>query len=236
MTATATPETTTALVAEFSVHAGNLERALKIAQLCASKDKTLPILNAVAMTVSDAGNLVVQSTDRFTLMVAAVAPSGEHHSNVEALRAEPAVIPTAALSPLFAWLKPRKAFPASLALRVEVLPAGRHGQQMVVTDPTDETTHMITLVDGDYPKIGKLMREWKPQDLAADRVALNPEYLERMAKAGKLGNGRNIPMEVCLGGTENKPVMFRGRDGELVWEGLMMPVRLAEQLKDTTRL
>lgn len=229
MTITATPETTAApaAVATFNAHPAHLDRALRIAQLAASKDATLPILNAVALTVTDNGNLVAQATDRYMLARAAVTLNTDNITDLDGLVAEPAIIPVSALAPLYAWLKPHtKAF-HSYSFKVQVIdmpfPAG--SRQLILTEPMGNTTHTVVLLDGDYPKIASLLHPWAAQDNAVDRFAVNPDKLLAVTKMGKLGCARNTSMEVCVGTGYNKPVRFRGRsEGKLTFEALVMPV------------
>lgn len=241
MTITATPETIAApaAVATFHVHPAKLDRALRIAQLAASKDGTLPILNAVALTVTGNGNLVAQATDRYMLARAAVTLNTDNITDVDGLTAEPALIPVSALAPLYAWLKPHlKAF-HSLSFKVQIIdvpfPAG--SRQLILTEPIENTTHTVVLLNGDYPKISQLFRPWSNVS-DNDRTALDPAKLEKVTKMAKLGCERNTPMEINLGPSAGKPSMFRGRaDGRLVWEALVMPVRLeGGQLEESTEL
>lgn len=224
---TIAPETTA--VATFDVAPADLDRALRIAQLAASKDQTLPILNAVALTTTPGGRLIAQATDRYILARAVVPVSEEDHRDLEALHAAPAIIPTAALAPLYAWLKPltKLRFP-NLTLNVQIIDNPHPGSswQMVLTSPLDSTTHTVVLLDGDFPKISSLIQPWKAQDDAVDRVSVAPDKLEKITKMGKLGCERNTAMEMVLGSAYNKPVRFRGRDGdgEITFEALVMPV------------
>lgn len=242
MTITATPETTVtapAAVATFNVHPAHLDRALRIAQHAASKDGTLPILNTVALALTANGNLVAQATDRYMLAHAVIPTSDDHPTDVEAFAKSPALIPVAALAPLYAWLKPYvKTSFNSLSFNVQVVdmpyPAGT--RQLIVTSPFDNTTYTVVLLDGDYPKISQLFRTWT-EDSDNDRTALDPAKLEKVTKMAKLGCERNTPMQINVGAS-GKPVMFRGRaDGRIVWEALVMPVRLeGGQLNEETGL
>lgn len=235
---TATTETTGT---EFYVRPAALDRALRMAQLHASKDNTLPVLCSVALTVTDNGNLVAQATDRYTLGMALVETVEEQPANLEALKAEPAIIPTAALPALYAWLKPHLKGPySSMHFHVTITPAGHGEHALNVTNPADGTrSTLILLSHAQFPKISSLLRPWSNHsDL--DRIALSPHYLERAAKMGKLGCEKNSHMEMSLGSGLSKPVNFRGHtDGKLMWECLLMPVSrgmVEDDLNDATQL
>lgn len=224
---TIAPETTA--VATFNARPADLDRALRIAQHAASKDGTLPILNTVALTTTPTGRLIAQATDRYMLARAVVDVSQEDHSDLTEIATDPAIIPTAALPALYAWLKPlTKLRIPTFTLNVQVMDNPNPGsiRQLVLTSPLDSTTHTVILLDGDFPKISSLIQPWKAQDDAVDRVSVAPDKLERITKMGKLGCERNTAMEMILGSAYNKPVRFRGRggDGEITFEALVMPV------------
>lgn len=240
MTTTAPEPTTTETTAttEFYVRPAALNRALRMAQLHASKDSTLPVLNAVALAVTSNGNLVAQATDRYTLGLALVETVEDQPTNLDELAKEPAIIPTATLPALYAWLKPHLKMPYDF--HVTITPAA-HGESMLtVTNPIGGTRSTLMLLShAQFPKIHSLLRPWSNQS-DMDRVALSPDYLERAAKMGKLGCEKNTHMEMCLGPGLGKPVNFRGHtDGKVMWECLLMPVArgpVEDDLKDATQL
>lgn len=229
--ATAGETTTDAAEVTFHVAPGNLDRALRIAALAAANDAMLPILTSVALTVTEAGNLVAMATDRYKLVRAAVMPTTGKDEDLTlevAGLSRPAVLPLAEVKTLNAWLKPLvKALAHWGALEVTV--TGRTSYEpgrLTLTSPLGGS-YVVNLLDGDYPKIGGLLKDWTAGDSAA-LFALNPAYLETVAKMGKLGCERNTPMVWQTGATAGKPVQFKGGSSEgLVFEGLIMPVRLS---------
>jgi hypothetical protein len=250
-TVSAVPVTTEApvelpagIVARFHVTPAALDRALRIAMLAASTDNTLPLLNSVALTHTGA-NLAMMSTDRYRLVYALVATVTEDKSGpfphvVETLSnpANPAIIPLADAKALATWVKPLiKALAGwgTLVVDVHRETASDHGGRLTVTAPTG-SAYVVELTTGEYPRIAGLF----PGHGVADpvgRFALNPTYMESVAKMAKLGCERNTPVEIMPGAGASKPVTFRGQsDGVTTFHGLIMPVRLPEGHEPATGL
>lgn len=240
-TQTQTPDTTTTAlelpagtVARFHVTPAHLDRALRIAVLAASTDQTLPILNAVALTWTGA-NVAAMSTDRYRLVYALVETvkadsSGDLPHVVEPLET-PAIMPLADVKTLLSWVKPlikTLAGWGTLTVSLEGREQFKPGR-LVVESPAGGS-YVVSLQEGEYPKLASLLygshtgtRE------PVERFALNPTYMESVAKMAKLGCERNQPVELIPGATASKPVHFRGwSDGVLTFHGLIMPVRIPD--------
>lgn len=214
---------------EFFVSPAVLVRALKIAELCAGKDDTLPILNTVAITATAKGNVIAQSTDRYRLVRARIELAKDEPVDVENITAKPALIELSEVKTLLTWLKPKvKALGSwgNLHIRLVWEFDEMSASKLEIISP-DGSNYSTRLLDGEYPKIGSLLPDSAPIDEHANYASLNPSYLEAFAKIGKIGCERNTPMEIIMGKTPAKPIVFRGRDEDgIVFDGLQMPVRL----------
>lgn len=233
VTAAEVTELPAGIVARFHTTAAALDRALRISVLAASTDNTLPILHGVALTYTAAGNVAVMATDRYKLVYALVETVTEDKDGklphvVEALTT-PAVIPLPEVKALTAWVKPLvKALGAwgNLTVSLERTDTAATPDRLTVTAPTG-SAYVVELVDGEYPRIAGLFPEAVTDQVGT--YAVNPTYLEHVAKMAKLGCERNTPVVFTTGATAGKPVQFRGAsDGKLIFHGLLMPVRLPD--------
>lgn len=74
----------------------------------------------------------------------------------------------------------------------------------------------------EFPKMDSHFVEWSNEARDYSQVAVNPEYLARLAKLKSENKG--IPLQFQTGPTANKPIRFRM--GQYL-EGAVMPVRIA---------
>jgi DNA polymerase III sliding clamp (beta) subunit (PCNA family) len=217
-------------LAEFHVAGPKLDRALRIALTSVSKDDTTPVLTTCALTVTERGNLVVQSTDRYRLVRAVVPTQEDTLREVDALRESPALMPADDVKTFLTWIKSKSGRKSTAGLSLRVVVTDDYGVQRLTAHALDGTSYSLTLFTaGEFPKIEGLLTGWKPATTPAGRVAFNPTYLAEMAKAAGFAAERNTPVEV-LWGEGAKPVIFRAgnSDDGLVFDGLLMPVRLPD--------
>lgn len=216
--------------AEFFVKPVNLDGALRTAMVAASTDATLPILNAVAITVTGAGNLVVQSTDRYMLVRALLENEGDpaQEWDLGDLGSTPAVVSLGQCKTLLAWLKGLGRMGDKISLKVSV-----YADRMTLTW-CDGTSYPVLLTDGDYPRIASLIEDkWPAEGEGVNCYGLNGANLDKLGKLGKLcGKHGNLLIRTAdtTSDTYSKPVHFRGGgDYKSVapkFDGLVMPVRI----------
>lgn len=238
-TTTTTADTTTTdaaraagVLASFEVAPSHLDRALRTTVLATSSDDTLPLLTAVALTTSPAGTLVTVATDRYRLIRARVELAEDTAADLETLATAPALLPRREVRPVLAWLKPHTSRRGrELPVRVEVRGDSAGPARLHLSAP-DGAAYVVNLLTGagEFPRVQNLIPAWgaSPAGECTGLVAFNPTYLAEMGKAAGAALERNIPVMVRMV-HPSKPVHFRGvTDGAVVFDGVLMPVRLLE--------
>ena len=193
----------------ITLPAQTLRTALASALPCASKDRTLPILNAVRLVV-EVGEFKAMSTDRFSI---------SRYSAIEHVKAEGegaitlAVADTKAL--IAAIPKPNRinrADEVSLTIEDGKLTVALIGATLTYTG-----------VDGDYPAIERLIPDG--DDNTIGRVGLNHSTLKQMTDCVKALDARNSALVFTPGESNTKPIRLTVEDAP-EWTGLIMPMRI----------
>lgn len=203
---------------------GALTRALAIGKVTASPDKTLALLNAINIGMTERGNVVVQSTDRYLLSRTDLRPKGD-------------VLVTDTF----------KKFGVTLALDYVGLVqkwltlVDKYADVTLVADSTGLTvsaTAAPTLsglapITGEYPKIGRLVRPDEEVDYGIlDRAGAVVLSTRNVAKLGTIAgySGRHEPVLLRPGKkASNNDLVFRFHDGDrIITDGVIMGLRVGE--------
>lgn len=201
------------------INRNELHNALKNAALFASKDKTLPILNAVKFEAVD-GGLRLTATDRYVIGVAFVADQSD---------AEPTslsfLLSVDNVKRVLDLVKPARTDPAAASVDITVSDYGRR----VTFDTVWAGSVTVDALEGDYPRIKALFPDTVPDQIGyAPSFGLDPKYGALLGKI-KDHRGARAPKEylaLSLGELSSKPIPFTFSD---FLSGMVMPVRLWDQ-------
>ena len=185
----------------------------------ASKDDTVGIL--VAVRIRTAGKYVTAiATDRYRIAFQRVALDPAPEPGFDAL------VAVRVLKRILTIFKPGRMHDPALTLtvtdtRLTVTAADTIEQAQGLDDGGLIGASMtFQLVDGDYPKIDRLVRDalnGKPEDTAM-APSFNPAFLADF----RIGQPRNTPMRIEPTGPVNKPWLIHiGED----FIGLLVPIR-----------
>jgi DNA polymerase III sliding clamp (beta) subunit (PCNA family) len=200
---TATQEREAAELVAAEVPAVELRNALSACLLAASKDRMLPVLNAVH--VSKASNeLTFRSTDRYRLVHVTVTLSDWVEGDWETL------IDVADAKRLVAMLpKTGNAYAPQLATimpdTVALMGAG---------------SASFTPVDGEFPRTAQIIPS---ETVAVEKMGFRPAQLADLNKMP--GRGKNEPAVFEFAG-DRKPVVIRWGQHPTAYLYMIMPVRV----------
>lgn len=197
-------------MATITLPAQTLRTALASVLPCTSKDRTLPILNAVRLVIG-AGEFKAMATDRFSI---------SRYSAIEHVKTEGegaiTLAATDAKALIAAIPKPNRlnrADEASLAIEDDKLTITLIGASLTYTG-----------VEGDYPPIERLIPD--NDDNTIGRVGLNHAILKQMTDCVKALNTRNSALVFTPGENNTKPIRLTVENAP-EWTGLIMPMRIA---------
>jgi DNA polymerase III sliding clamp (beta) subunit (PCNA family) len=166
----------------------------------ASKDKSLPILNAVQIEGAG-GDLIARATDRYRLIEGAVRYSeGELDTSLISLDD---------IKKIITLLKSHKA---------HLINIHRVGNALTVSALGDAIT--FTLIDGNYPPMQQLLSDSEREPVSVDSMAFNPAFMADYAKIA----GKGEAIKIYFTG-ENKPMRVRITGDDITWRALLMPMR-----------
>jgi DNA polymerase III sliding clamp (beta) subunit (PCNA family) len=166
----------------------------------ASKDKYLPVLNAVQIE-SEGGLFKAKATDRYRLIEGSL-PSLDG-------RLEPSLIPLYDIKRVIALCKDHKA---------NLVQFSRIGDTITVSSLGDAIT--FTVLGGTYPPTEKLLSDSEREPSAVDSIAFNPAFMADYAKIA----GKKAAIKVYFTGA-GKPMRVRITGDAIKWRALLMPMR-----------
>lgn len=219
--------TTTETFKISGLASADLDNALRNAMVFASKDTTLPVLNAVHMVVRD-DLLLMEATDRFRMVeIDITQKNGEVRSEIDLSQAGEfsAVIPVDKVKALLPWLKSIM----SNAYGNQLLDLTIENGILSVDSPTAGSM-VIELHGGQFPGITRLFREPNDPRGTGDYApvqAFNPAFLADLGKVKdyrlKPSARRDLTLQLHAPKLSSEPTMFT-----YGWDvrGLLMPVRI----------
>ena len=166
----------------------------------ASKDKSLPVLNAVQLE-SEGGALVARATDRYRLI----------EGTLQALdgRLDSSLVSLDDIKRIITLCKAHKAHRVQLS---------RIGDTLTVSALGDATT--FNLVEGKYPPVLQLLTDSESEPVAVDSMAFNPALVADYAKIAGKGEGIKLYFH-----GEMKPMRVRITGNKVTWRALLMPMK-----------
>lgn len=169
----------------------------------ASKDKSLPTLNAVQLE-SEGGALTARATDRYRLI----------EGTLHALdgRLDVSLISLDDIKRIITLCKAHKANRVQLSRIGDTLTASSLGDSLTVT-----------LLGGNYPPVEQLLSDSEKEPVAVDGMAFNPAF---MADYGKIA-GKGAGIKVYFHG-EIKPMRVRITGHKVTWRALLMPMKFRD--------
>jgi DNA polymerase III sliding clamp (beta) subunit (PCNA family) len=169
----------------------------------ASKDKSLPTLNAVQLE-SEGGALIARATDRYRLI----------EGTLHALdgRLDASLISLDDIKKVITLLKSHKAHRVQLS---------RIGDALTVSAVGDAIT--FTLRDGNYPPMEELLVKSEGEPVAVEGMAFNPAFMADYAKIA----GKGAAIKVYFTG-DHKPMRVRITGDKITWRALLMPMRYVD--------
>lgn len=201
----------------------DLARALTVAKVGASADKTLPILNALNIAVTDAGNLVVQGTDRYLAVRAHLAHDDFSYGDI--VTEGRLIISLQHVGLIQKWLTIVDKYAP-----VEITHTADQG--LSVSAHGAPTLAGVPIYDGQYPKLGKLFRSDENADTDdPDRTGIVGLAGRNVAKMGTIaGHFKGHAPTLLRPGTHgrkgdvrNNDLLFRISDGNRVLaDGIIM--------------
>lgn len=169
----------------------------------ASKDKSLPTLNAVQLEGAG-GDLIARATDRYRLIEGAVR---YREGDLEV-----SLISLDDIKKVITLLKAHKA---------HVINISRVGDAVSVSALGDAIT--FTLLDGKYPPMQDLLTKGEGEPVPVEGMAFNPAFMADYAKIA----GKGAAVKVYFTG-ENKPMRVRITGDKITWRALLMPMRYVD--------
>lgn len=166
----------------------------------ASRDKSLPILNALEVHASE-GCLWATATDRYRLIEGTIK-SLEGRLDVSLVSLED-------IKRIITLCKAHKANRVQLS---------RIGNALTVSSLGDAIT--FTLLEGKYPPTEELFLKSEGEPVAVEGVAFNPALMADYAKIA----GKGAAIKIYFTG-EGKPMRVRITGDAITWRALLMPMR-----------
>lgn len=165
----------------------------------ASKDKSLPTLNAVQLE-SEGGALTARATDRYRLI----------EGTLHALdgRLDKSLVSLEDIKRIITLCKAHKANRVQLS---------RIGDALTISSLGDAIT--FTLLDGNYPPMEQLLSDSEKEPVAVESMAFNPAFMADYVKIAGKGEG----IKVYFHG-EKKPMRVRITGDKVTWRALLMPM------------
>lgn len=166
----------------------------------ASKDKSLPVLNAVQIE-GEGGDLIARANDRYRLI----------EGTLKSLdgRLDSSLVSLDDIKRIITLCKAHKLHRVQLS---------RIGDTLTVSALGDAIT--FTLVEGTYPPVQEIFSKSEGEPVSMEGVAFNPVYMADYAKIAGKGAG----IKLYFNG-ENKPIRVRITGDKVTWRALLMPMR-----------
>jgi DNA polymerase III sliding clamp (beta) subunit (PCNA family) len=166
----------------------------------ASKDKSLPVLNAVQIE-GKGGDLTARANDRYRLI----------EGSIHALdgRLDTSLISLDDIKRVITLCKAHKAHRVQLS---------RIGNTLTVSSLGDAIT--FDLLEGNYPPVEQLLSDSEKEPVAVEAMAFNPAFIADYAKIAGKGEGIKLYFH-----GEMKPMRVRITGDKVIWRALLMPMR-----------
>lgn len=181
----------------------NLLALLEGVSTHASKDKSLPTLNAVHIE-GEGGLFKAKATDRYRLIEGSL-PSLDG-------RLDPSLIQLDDIKRVIALCKDHKANRVQLS---------RIGDTITASSLGDAIT--FTLLGGTYPPTDDLLAKSEGDPVAVEGVAFNPAFMADYAKIA----GKKAAIKIYFTGA-GKPMRVRITSDTINWRALLMPMRYTD--------
>lgn len=207
------------MTSTVSVKASDFVKTATASLEAASKDATVPVLNAIHVFRAG-GDLILEATDRYMLVRARL----EADDNMSSASFSPVLIDGKALKTAIQGLKAQKV-PAECPVTLEVSETPDNGRPTWrLSVPYGWSTAGET-AEGAYPKLGALIGGADHGAVeSAGTFALAPEILAKVARMGKAAD-KYSSVKISPNANANKPVAFT--IGENI-AGMAMPIRSLE--------
>jgi DNA polymerase III sliding clamp (beta) subunit (PCNA family) len=165
----------------------------------ASKDKSLPTLNAVQIE-SEGGLFKARATDRYRLIEASL-PILDGRLDISLVSLED-------IKRIITLCKAHKA---------NLVQLSRIGDALTISSLGDAIT--FTLLEGKYPPTEQLFSNSEGEPSAIEGVAFNPALMADYAKIA----GKGAAIKIYFNG-HNKPMRVRITGDKITWRALLMPM------------
>jgi len=209
---TATMETT---ATQFTINASLLDDLLAGAALAGGKDSSLPALECISLESRD-GSLIAACTDRYRLFIGRVAfDKLADHLEIKPGHDIKVMIHRMDAAKIRALIKPLTG-KRVVNPRVNVAIDGER-----VTVSTMDGNVSFLSWGGTFPPYEHLIpTTFEP----ADEIGVNPVFLADLAKVP--GIDKSVPLIIRTSGSR-KPLLCETRAGDIIWQLLLMPMRVA---------
>lgn len=219
MTATIAPTATTA-----TVSTAGLRDALRAVIPGASTDKTLPVLNAVQVTLTHDA-VTLHSTDRYVLMEYTITvPEGDRTIDADAAP----VAFTLTLDDAKSIVKATPARPAEWLRAVPTVTEGatQYDPKVMTVALTGGATFTFRAAEGEFPAARRLFPD-NTEPKIDGLLGLGHKQLGQIMTASKHLD-KNAALVFAAGPEAHKPVVVTVEHND-AWRGLIMPRRLSAQ-------
>jgi len=196
---------------QFIINAPLLDDLLAGAALAGGKDSSLPTLECISLESRD-GSLIAACTDRYRLFIGRVAFD---HLEIKPGHDIKVMIHRMDAAKIRALIKPLTG-KRVVNPRVNVAIDGER-----VTVSTIDGSITFLSWGGTFPSYEHLIpTTFSP----ADEIGVNPAFLADLAKVP--GIDKTIPLIIRTSGSR-KPLLCETRAGDIIWQLLLMPMRVA---------
>jgi DNA polymerase III subunit beta len=208
---TATLEQTTAT---FTMNAAILNDLLSGTLIAAGKDSSLPVLTCVQIESRD-GKIIAAATDRYRLFIGRVDHATIDRDNVEKIKDFKILILREDLVKIKNLIKP---LTGARVINPRVI-FSVDGEKITVN--TIDGSLSFLSWQGTFPAYEHLIpTTFEP----ADEIGVNPAFLADLAKVPGIDKG--VPLIIRTSGAK-KPLLCETRAGDIQWQLLLMPMRVA---------
>ena len=196
---------------QFTMNAPLLDDLLAGAALAGGKDSSLPTLECISLESRD-GKLIAACTDRYRLFIGRVAFD---HLEIKPGEDISIMIHRMDVVKIRSLIKPLTG-KRVLNPRVNVAIDGNR-----ITVSTVDGSVTVLSWDGKFPSYEHLIPTvFEP----ADEIGVNPAFLADLAKVP--GIDKSVPLIIRTSGSR-KPLLCETRAGDIIWQLLLMPMRVA---------
>jgi len=205
---------TTTATTSFTMNATLLDDLLSGALIAAGKDKALPLLTCVELSSHD-GQIVAAATDRYRLFIGKVSHATIDLDNTLKIDDFKILILREDLAKIKNLIKPlvsKRAINPRVTFYME--------SDKITVSTMDGNVSFLSW-QGDFPAYEHLIpTTFEP----SDEIGVNPAFLADLAKVP--GIDKSVPLIIRTSGSR-KPLLCETRAGDIIWQLLLMPMRVA---------